>query len=82
MLYHFEIAELIEYLVDDNEMKQGMYSPGYHLPVYSSEKLYEDMPDYVVMLAWQHRASITERHQKYLDNGGHWIVPLPQLKIL
>jgi hypothetical protein len=82
LLYHFEIAELIEYLVDDNEMKQGMYSPGYHLPVYSSEKLYEDMPDYVVMLAWQHRASITERHQRYLNNGGHWIVPLPQLKIL
>jgi hypothetical protein len=82
LLYHFEIAEHIEYLVDDNAMKQGLYSPGYHLPVYSSDKLYEDRPDYVVMLAWQHRASIAERHQKYLDNGGHWIVPLPQLKIL
>jgi hypothetical protein len=82
LLYNFEFAELIEYLVDDNEMKHGLFSPGYHLPVYPSEKLYEDMPDYVVMLAWQHRASITKRHQKYLDNGGHWIVPLPQLKIL
>ncbi len=82
LLYHFEVAPFIEYLVDDNEMKQGRYSPGYHLPVYSSEKLYEDKPDYVVILAWQHQTSITARHQKYLGNGGHWIIPLPQLQIL
>jgi hypothetical protein len=82
LLYHLEIAPFIEYLIDDNEMKQGLYSPGYHLPVYSSEKLYEDKPDYVVILAWQHQASITARHQKYLGNGGHWVVPLPQLQIL
>jgi hypothetical protein len=82
LLYHFEIAPFIEYLVDDNEMKQGLYSPGYHLPVYSSEKLYEDKPDYVVMLAWQHQANITTRHQKYLDNSGQWVIPLPQLQII
>jgi hypothetical protein len=82
LLYNFEIAQFIEYLVDDNEMKQGLYSPGYHLPVYSSEKLYEDKPDYVVMLAWQHQTSITARHKGYFDNNGHWIIPLPQLQIL
>jgi hypothetical protein len=82
LIYHFEIAPFLEYLVDDNEMKQGLYSPGYHLPVYSSEKLFEDTPDYVVILAWQHQASITTRHQKYLETGGHWVIPLPQLQIL
>ncbi len=82
LLYHFAIEPFIEYLVDDNEVKQGRYSPGYHLPVYSSEKLYEDLPDYVVILAWQHQASIIARHQKYLCDGGHWIIPLPQTQIL
>jgi hypothetical protein len=83
LLYHFEIAPFLEYLIDDNEMKQGRYSPGYHLPVYSSEKLYEeDRPDYLVMLAWQHQTGIIARHQKYLDDGGRWVIPLPQLQIL
>jgi hypothetical protein len=82
LIYHFEIAPFLEYLVDDNEMKQGLYSPGYHLPVYSSEKLFEDTPDYVVILAWQHQASITARNQKYLETGGHWVIPLPKLQIL
>lgn len=82
LLYHFEIASFIEYLVDDNEIKHGLYSPGCHLPVYSSQKLYEDVPDYVVILAWQHQASITARHQKYLSGGGHWVIPLPHLNLL
>lgn len=82
LIYHFEIARFIDYLIDDNTMKQGLYSPGCHLPVYSSVKLHEDKPDYVVILAWQHQASITAKHQQYLDNGGHWIIPLPQLQII
>ena len=81
LVYHFEIVSFIDYLIDDNEIKQGRFSPGYHLPVYSSDKLYEDMPDYVVILAWQHQTNIIERHKKYCENGGHWIIPLPQLNI-
>lgn len=81
LLYHFEIAPFIEYLVDDNVLKQGHYSPGYHIPVYSTKKLYDDLPEYVVILAWQHRGSIMAKHQKYVSNGGSWIIPLPLLKI-
>jgi len=82
LLYHFEIAPFIEYLVDDNEIKQGLYSPGYHLPVYSPQKLYEDAPDYALILGWQHRNSIMEKHKNYLAHNGHWIIPLPHLQIL
>ena len=81
LVYHFEIASFIDYLIDDNVIKQGRFSPGYHLPVYSSDKFYEDIPDYVVILAWQHQTSIIERHKKYHENGGKWIVPLPRLNI-
>jgi hypothetical protein len=69
-------------LVDDNPLKQGSYSPGYHLPVYSSEKLYEDKPDYVIVLAWQHGDSILNRHNRILKAGCKFIVPLPELKII
>lgn len=82
LLYHFEIAPFVDYLVDDNILKHGTYSPGNHIPVYSTELLYKDKPDYVVMLAWQHQSSILNKHQKYIDDGGHWVIPLPELNII
>ena len=80
LIYHFELAPYLDYLVDDNNLKHGKYSPGYHLPVFSSEKLDQDRPDYVLVLGWQHQNSIIAKHQ--LLGNGKWIVPLPELKII
>ncbi|WCL51208.1 class I SAM-dependent methyltransferase [Leptospira sp. GIMC2001] len=82
LLYHFELAKYIDYIVDDNELKHGKYSPGYHIPVYSTEKLYSDKPDYVLVLAWQHQGSIKAKHNRYIESGGHWIIPLPELVVI
>jgi hypothetical protein len=81
LLYHFNIASYIEYLVDDNISKQGLYSPGHHIPVYSTQKIYDEPPDFIVLLAWQHKNTIIRKHKEYTLNGGTWIVPLPQLEL-
>mgnify|MGYP001164836276 CR=1 FL=1 len=81
-LYHFAIKPgVIDYIIDDSPLKQGLFTPGMHIPVYSSEKLYEKTPDYVIILAWNFAESIMKRHKKIKDFGGHFIVPLPQLKV-
>lgn len=80
LIYHFELAPYLDYLVDDNQLKHGKFSPGYHLPVFSAEKLQSDRPDYVLVLGWQHQGSITARHK--LAGNGRWIIPLPELKIV
>ncbi|EMO43151.1 class I SAM-dependent methyltransferase [Leptospira noguchii] len=82
LTYHFELRPFLEYIVDDNQLKHGLYSPGYHIPVFPSEKLYEDKPDIVIVLAWQHQKSIIERHASFLKNGGKFLIPLPELSIL
>jgi len=82
LTYHFELGEYLEYIVDDNHLKHGMYSPGYHLPVYPARKLYEDKPDYVIVLAWQYQNPIVGNNQQFLEQGGHFIVPLPDLKVI
>jgi SAM-dependent methyltransferase len=82
LTYHFELAGYMEYLVDDNQLKHERYSPGYHLQVYSPEKLYEDMPDYVIILGWQHLNSIINRHKAFIQSGGKFLVPLPKLKVI
>jgi len=81
LLHHFELGEHLEYIVDDNPIKHGLYSPGYHLPVYPSDKLYEDKPEYTLVLAWQHQDSIIKRNREYLNEGGKFIVPLPKQKV-
>ena len=75
-------ALLLEFLVDDNPAKHGLYSPGYGLPVYSSARLSESKPEYVLILGWQHQDSIIKRNNKFLEEGGKFIIPLPELKVL
>ena len=81
LLHHFELAQYLEYLVDDNELKHGTVSPNYHLSVHPTSRLYEDNPDHVLVLAWQHRKSILERHFGLLDKGINVLFPLPHFSV-
>ena len=82
LLHHFDLGKKIACLFDDNAIKQGRFSPGHHLPVFASEALYEKKPDAVVILAWRFAAMIMKKHQRYLDEGGLFIVPLPKLEVV
>lgn len=82
LIYHYGLAKYFDYLVDDNVLKHGRYSPGYHLPVFSAARLVADRPDYAVVLGWQHQDSIMNRHGDYLSSGGKWIVPLPGVRVI
>jgi SAM-dependent methyltransferase len=74
--------ELIDYVVDRNTFKQGRYMPGQRLPIYPVERLVEDMPDYVLLLAWNFAREIKEQQAGYQERGGHFIVPVPEPSIL
>ncbi len=82
LVHHFEIGELIEFIADDDASRHGLYSPGYHIPITSSQALYDKKPDYVVILAWQYAEPIMKKHPQYLQNGGHFIIPLPSVRII
>ena len=82
MVYYFDLGKILSFIVDDNEIKQGSFSPGYHIPVYSSQALYEKKPDYVLILAWRYAAQITKKHQKFQNQGGCFVLPLPKVEIV
>jgi SAM-dependent methyltransferase len=82
LMWHFGLPQKLAYLVDDNPLKQGLFSPGCHLPVYPSEVLYARNPDYVVILAWQYADAIIQRHGRYLEQGGKFIIPQPDLRVV
>ena len=47
-----------------------------------SEKIYENNPDYIIILAWRYHKKIIEKNKKFLLNGGKFIIPLPEYKII
>lgn len=82
LLYHFELESRIKFIVDDNEIKHGMFSPGAHIPVLPSSAMITRKPDLVIILAWVYFDPIVKRNQKYLDQGGKFLIPLPEVKVV
>jgi len=80
-LHYFGLGDLLDFMVDDNPRKHNTFSPGHHIPVFPAREIYEREPDYVVILAWRFYAPIIKNHQAYLDQGGHFIIPLPEMQV-
>lgn len=83
LMFHFGLGpETLDYIIDDSPHKQGLYSPGHHLPVVPSSALYDPATkaDYAVILAWNFADSIVSTHRRFLDAGGHFIIPLPTVQ--
>lgn len=77
LLYSFGVYSLFDELVDDNYVKQGMYSPGCGLPVSRPSILQEDSNIVVVVISWQHAPKIRTRLME-LEFDGRVIVPFPE----
>jgi hypothetical protein len=81
LINQFGLAGKIDFLVDDNPVKQNTFSPGHHIPVYPSDAIYSKGVDAVAVLAWNYAAPIMTRHQAFSAKGGRFIVPLPALLV-
>ncbi len=82
LLNYTGAAEYLEYVVDRNDHKHGLHMPGVRLPIYSPERLLDDPPDYLLILAWNFRDEIMRQQAEYAARGGRFIVPVPQPTIL
>lgn len=74
--------ELIEYIADRSKLKQGLYTPGMHIPVVPPERLLMDQPDYVLLLAWNFVDEIIAQQAEYRRRGGKFIIPVPEVKVI
>lgn len=83
LLSHFGIgAAELDFVVEDNPLKHGLFLPVSHLPVVPTEELYLRRPDYALILAWNFAAPIMAMHRRYADQGGRFIVPMPDPRII
>jgi SAM-dependent methyltransferase len=82
LLNYYAIGpETLDYIVDRNPLKHGLYSPGMHIPVVGPEKLDEDDPDYVLLIAWNFAEEIMRQLEGFRSRGGQFILPIPEATI-
>jgi hypothetical protein len=76
LMYAFKLDKsLIDFAVDDAILKQGLFTPGKQIPIYSPDMLYTENPDYVLILGWNFADSIIKNHSNF---KGKWIIPMPE----
>ena len=76
------IGKLLDFIVDDSPEKQGKFTPGDHILVRPTNAIYQKKPDYLFILAWIHAKKIIENNKRYIDEGGHFIICFPEIKII
>lgn len=81
LLFHFDLGDLLDFIVDDSPLKQNMFTPGHHIPVLAPQAIYERKPDYLLILAWNFSQPIMKKHQAFRNQGGRFIVPLPEIEV-
>ena len=81
LIYYFDLVDKLQYLVDDNPDKLNCFAPKSGLKIYSAERIYNDNPDYIIILAWNYKDIIMNKHKEFSDKGGIFIVPLPYFNI-
>jgi SAM-dependent methyltransferase len=72
----------LEFIADRNELKHGRLTPGMRIPVVSPDRISETQPDYLLMLAWNFRDEIIGQQQAFLEAGGKFIIPIPEVEIV
>lgn len=74
--------DILDFIIDKNPLKQGLYTPGTHIPIVPVEKFMEFNPDYTLALAWNFIDEILKNEEEYRKMGGKFIIPIPEPKIV
>ncbi|HCT75979.1 MAG TPA: SAM-dependent methyltransferase [Micromonosporaceae bacterium] len=74
-------SDLLEYTVDRNPHKHGMFLPGTHIPIHDPSRIGLDKPDYILVLPWNLRTELTAQLSYVREWGGRLVFPIPSLEI-
>ena len=73
--------DLVQYIGEVNPLKVGTVVPGVGIPVVHEDVLFQDQPDYAILLSWNMAEHIIP---KYRSQGftGKFIIPVPQVEVV
>lgn len=82
--HFFELGEKeIKFIVDDNYLKQGKFTPGKNIQIINFKKLKNHNFDFIIILAWNFANPIIKKLKQNIKNKKFKIiVPFPKVKII
>lgn len=73
---------LLSAIAERQKQKVGLLTVGSWIPIISEKEMRKRKPDYLLVLPWQFIHEFIKRETKFLNRGGKFIVPLPEVKII
>jgi GDP-mannose 4,6-dehydratase len=83
LLQYFGINHtLIDCIAERNTNKYGQFTPGTLIPIVSEAIVRDLKPHFMLVLPWHFKTEFLIREQEYLNQGGQFIFPLPQIDVI
>jgi len=73
---------LIDAAVERSPYKIGLKTVGTNIPIITEQEMRSSPPDYMLVLPWHFINEFVQRENKFLEDGGKFIVPCPEFKII
>lgn len=81
LLRQFQLGPVLDFIADDKPLCEQIAGPDYRIPVLQSDAIYERKPDAIVILAYRYAEPIVGKHQRFLAQGGEFVIPLPTVSV-
>jgi hypothetical protein len=75
-------VDFLDFTVDRNPYKHGLYTPGMHVPIHPVSAIDDSRPDYLLILPWNLKQEIVEQMRHVRDWGCKFIVPIPKVEVI
>ncbi|MEU6038453.1 class I SAM-dependent methyltransferase [Actinomadura sp. NPDC047616] len=74
--------DLVPFICDTTPAKQGLVTPGKHIPVRPPGEFARPYPDYALLFAWNHAEEIMSKEREFRRAGGRWLMYVPRVHVV
>jgi hypothetical protein len=75
-------GDLLDYIVEPpGSLKNGLFTPASRIPIVEEGRMYEEQPDYALMLSWHIADELMPKLREQGFQGG-FVVPLPEPRVV
>ena len=74
-------SDLVEYIGEVNQLKVGTVVPGVRIPVVDEKIMFEEQPDYAILLSWNMAEHIVPKFRE-MGYRGKFILPVPHVEVV
>lgn len=82
LLNYFGIGkEYLDFVVDRSTVKQGLFTPGTQIAIKAPQSLLTEKSTHALLLVWNFAEEVMQQQIEFINSGGKFIVPLPNVRI-